>query len=795
MKNQQPEFRRKKLVIAMGVVMLGGVLSGCDNSNDPVGADAPGTFTILANGGVGGDTLGGRGGDGGEVQIINDGATGGAAVLLGGTANTSFTTPFTPGTADLGDNPLNIGADTTIDTVLSVVADGGITLAAQIYVGTDDVSRTAAGLTADYATDLKVAGGTDYLIQDDVGIYRSIDDARYSGLSVAAGATLTLGQNNGSGNSISFSNDIDNSGTITRSTANTNHELRLICLYYFASGNIANAGVEDAQNGGNTYITAANGIANSGRINASGFDETDESGAASSGGRISLNSGGYVINSGELDSGGGDGFGAGGSGGQVNMNAAYTENTGAINMSGGNNISDPAILGSGANGSQLYVWGDYAAYNTGAVDGSGGDGDNGGSGGYVSISNGGVGEVKNAGNVNLNGGHGVEFSGGDGGDLRMSAYGGDLLNSGDLSSVGGDTNGLTQGGGDGGEMNFDGAEGAGFTAAGDVEVSGHLNASGGNAAAPAGAGTGSGGDSGSIYLNLFDPDKESDRRAALLGYVSIDANGGDGANGGDAQSRFWYSSYWDFDGDGGEIYVPGRVVGGFRVESEFGPAHNEVPVNVSGGNSIATDLEMGWGGDAGGVTIATYDETSIDADEAIVPMATNTAAVDLSGGVGFAGTGDGFGGGDGGEFTIDSHQGSNNSGALNASGAAGGDSGGDGGEAVMYSFAESKNTGEIAVNGADGAISGGDGGRVEMFGETAVNSVSVSVNGGNATVIDPDDLFNTVGGDGGEIEMAGIGFTAATNTGTLSYTLGTGEEDGDEGSARVNSVCEGNCTP
>lgn len=790
MKNQQPEFRRKKLVIAMGVIMLGGVLSGCDNSNDPIGAGAPGTFTILANGGVGSVTTGIRGGDGGEVQLFNDGATGGAAVLLNGTANTSFTTPVTPGTADLGDNPLNIAADTTIDTVLSVVADGGITLALQIYVGTDDVSRTAAGVLADYATDLKLAAGTDYLILNDIGIYMSSDDARYSGLSVAAGATLTLGQNNGSGNSISFSHDIDNSGTITRSTANTNHDLNLTCLYYFASGNIANAGVEDAQNGGNTYISAANGIANSGRINASGFDETDESGATSTGGQINLNSGGYVINSGDLDSGGGDGFGAGGSGSQVNMNAAYTENTGAIDMSGGNNISEPPLLGDGGNGSQLYVFGDYAAYNTGAVDGSGGDGDNGGNGGYLSISNSGIGEVKNAGNVNLNGGHGLVDGGGRGGNLRMSAYGGDLLNSGDLSSVGGDTNGLIQGGGDGGEMNFDGAEGAGFTGNGDVEVSGHLNASGGNAAAPAGAGTGSGGDSGSIYLNLFDPDNESDRRVALLGYVSIDANGGDGANGGSAQSRTWVPWGGEFGG--------GSIAGGTRVESEFGPAQNEAPVNVRGGNSIATDLEMGWGGGAGGVTIATYDETSIDADadeDAIAPTATNTAAVDLSGGVGFAGTGDGFGGGDGGEFIMDSHHGSNNSGALNASGAAGGDSGGDGGEAIISSVSgESKNTGEIAINGADGAIWGGDGGNVEIFGATSANNVNISVNGANATEADLV-IWDTFGGDGGEISITGLGLKAATNTGALSYTLGTGEEDGEEGRAFVNIECEGNCTP
>ena len=99
MKNQQPIFKRKQLVIAMSVAILGGALSGCDNSNDPTAPPPPpaaGVFTLVANGGLGGSLGFNEGGDGGDINVYNDGAPGGVEVRNAGAANASFTSivPF-----------------------------------------------------------------------------------------------------------------------------------------------------------------------------------------------------------------------------------------------------------------------------------------------------------------------------------------------------------------------------------------------------------------------------------------------------------------------------------------------------------------------------------------------------------------------------------------------------------------------------------------------------------------------------------------------------------------------------
>jgi hypothetical protein len=823
MQKQQQLFQRKKLVIAVGLVMLGGVLTGCDNSNDPEGPGPLGSFTILANGGAGGDkgdSFGpilpdGQGGNGGSV--IATGSFGGLPVEVvvhtHGVANTAFTTPVRPpNAANLGDNPLQITTDTTIDRVVdydSPVADGTRTLAVdELYVGTDDVLRTSlAGGVADYTNDPLFPAGTDYLREDDYGIYLSgstvaADDVRYSGLSVAAGATLALGENwttAPDGAAVSFREDIDNSGIITRATANVRHNLTLASRFYLASGNIANAGVEGAahENGGHVQIFAANGIINNGGINTSGFDDTVDGGGR--GGRISLDSGGYVLNSGLLDTSGGDGEGNGGSAGDVDMFAAYTESTGDIDMSGGNNITTTATAGIGGNGGDLDLFAEFDAVNGANVDGSGGNGDAGGAGGDVSINGGDelrapldalVGEVKNAGNINLNGGVGSGGQGGSGGNMEMATAGGDVLSSGDLSSAGGDASAHDQNGGAGGNLSFMATNGAGESMAGSVEVSGFLNMNGGNATVA--ASTGAGGNGGSVSLDRqdigFEFDEDAEPRVALLGYVSIDANGGDGANGGHAGDPMGFP------------FLPAALT----INNDQGAATNWVPVNARGGNSIATGTEMGNGGNGGRVSVRANGgwinpDAAPDPENELRFHASNKAAIDVSGGTGVGVAADLYSthGGNGGGLDMASDLGNDNSGAITASGGAGGRfNGGSGGTSNFDSgLSESKNTAQITANGADGATRGGRGGRLNMFGATSVNTANITLNGGNATETDLD-AYDTRGGDGGHVDIMGLAITGvATNTGTLSYSFGTGEIDGEEGSATIGIVCEANCTP
>ena len=51
MDTQRPIFKKKQLVIAVGMAMIGGVMSGCSSDSESVAA---GIYTILANGGTAG---------------------------------------------------------------------------------------------------------------------------------------------------------------------------------------------------------------------------------------------------------------------------------------------------------------------------------------------------------------------------------------------------------------------------------------------------------------------------------------------------------------------------------------------------------------------------------------------------------------------------------------------------------------------------------------------------------------------------------------------------------------------
>jgi hypothetical protein len=149
MQKKQSIFHRKQLVIAIGIALVGGAMTGC--SDDDTAASS--VYTYDATGGTGGNLDGGIGGNGAGLQIYNEGGTGGIFVSKSGVANTSFNTPVTALTtanAALGDNPLAITTATTIKSVdyNSQIADGGGTTAGELYLGTDIILRTAAGATA-----------------------------------------------------------------------------------------------------------------------------------------------------------------------------------------------------------------------------------------------------------------------------------------------------------------------------------------------------------------------------------------------------------------------------------------------------------------------------------------------------------------------------------------------------------------------------------------------------------------------------------------------------------------------
>jgi hypothetical protein len=814
MQKQKPIFKRKQLVIAVSIAMLGGAMTGCSSSSST--STPAGTATIVANGGVGGSQDGGEGGYGGEISLYNGGASGGVAIQTTGTANTAFTTPITPAQTNLGPNPLMITADTTIKAVAvtNIISDtAGSFTAGDLYVGTDDVMRSsAAGGAASYASDPIVAAGTSYINYNDGYIYKasgtvvSDDTEIYSGLSVAAGVTLTLGYpaSYTCSSNIRLANDIDNSGTITKEAGGCS--LSFYAANYNASGDIATAGNVDYENGGGVYINAGSGISNKGKINTSGFDDTTVNGGGY-GGSIYLVAGGYVINSGMLDTNGGDGLGQGGNGGEVSMYAAYTENDGGIDTSGGNNVSDPSMLvyGYGGNGGYVNLGSTYVTNNTADMDTSGGDGSGGGYGGNVGLYNDVVGEVKNAGNLTTNGGVALQdYTGGRAGNIYMDTNGGSTLNSGSLSAVGGNSTDPAGYGGDGGQLSMwaDGGECCGYGfggehAPGDVVVSGNINFSGGSATAD---GTGDGGNAGSLDLGMHPNDMGiAGQSVQLLGYVSIDANGGDAAYGGEGSGGYPYccsNNYYGID-----LYADAYQTNQQVVFA--GSVTNNVPINAHGGSSTADAMIGGFGGEGGKVSMATSDWDGVSE---LNVTATNSAAIDVSGANGVGDATVNSYGGLGGGFELSAYSNANNSGDVNGSGGNGGKYGSYGGyyyccgpdnirgAVTIASVAgQAINSGAIDNSGGDGAEQGGNGFYVNIYGASAANSGDINVNGGNAS--DVSETYDANGGDGGEVTISGIGLSApASNSGNVTYSFGTGQDqNGEDGCLQVGLTFTGNC--
>lgn len=802
-------LRRNKLVIAMGIALLGSAITGC--SSDDIANN-----TIKLNGGLGGNADFAQGGNGGSFYISNDGTSGGIELLKTGSVVTSFTSPDLPNTVNLGSNPLEITTDTTLSSVSPVsysrVADAtGSFSEDQVYMDSNDVLRmsTNAGV-ADYAADGIVADNSFYrsnsvsneLFQavggDEVAdlapvgqLYRNNDlyiadgdiitpDTYYTGLSVAVDTTLTVADNDGCDANLRFDNDIDNNGTITAETNDCEMNLYSNDAFY-NKGTITSAGSEATPNGGNLYVRGNQGLTNIGIIDASGYTSADGNGA--DGGEIYLSAYNFIVNSGELLATGGDGLNNAGNGGEVSTSSpTYAENSGVINANGGSSTGIDADQGSGGSGGNAYFDADIVLNikSSSTITANGGNGTSGGSGGdiyfYTSDDDG---PLVSAANLNANGGTGSTSNGGYGGSVGMGTDGGDLLNSGSHSSTGGDSLSDSSSGGSGGSIYFDTDYDDSDLGTGNISVSGSLDVSGGNANA---TGSGSGGTGGYIdfYNDIDDENTITDQKISLIGYSKLESNGGNGAEGGHAY-------------DGGEccssagvyIYADSNYYDDGTIAASS--ITNNVPIESKGGDTVTTGTSYGSGGDGGEIDISTDYFSGTGSQDINV---TNTASIDVSGGKGYDGTNEGVGGGYGGSVYLFGTASTANSGAITANGGAGGSIGAGAGEIDIQSDLQTaSNTASLIAKGADGTTDGGNGGDIELYSEEVTNSGSLNVDAGNAT-----DATASSGGNGGYIglftnsEVFGL-----TSNGSFSYKAGTGETDGTEGCAQANFISEGDC--
>lgn len=679
---------------------------------DPDDQVALPNFVINVNGGTVDPGIGGSGG-GGFVNIMKQGGSGPVEILNTGTVDASFEiSSYTP---DFGPVPLTIDNDTTL------VVDPAVPPAAgTIYTYTSSDS-------------IYIADGDNIFTNDPVA----------TGLQIAPGATLTLPPNStgtflASKITCRFSHDIQNAGTLKTINGQAIEIVLQANNYVGETGSqldmrSTSAGVDSS------YIT------------------------------FSLNS--MFMNKGEFNSSGySDAIGAGTNAGEVTVYATGNiENTADIHAIGGD-----GMLGQGGNAGVVTLQSESGSvYNSGSITANGGNGFPGGQGGNVSLLASayaplsvisGFGEIRNSGDIDVSGGNALDSAGqlasnigGHGGGIEFIVAGGDLRNNANLIANGGNTEETVADetrGGFGGNINLRAyhglnLNGASEVLAGDVLITGNLNATGGSAINDS-IGNATGGGSIAVALDLtgeqlpFDYRPTSsasvNQRLALLGYVNLSANASDGklATWGGMIQIDNYAPLWDnttmtwIDGGGGSII-------------------NEANLSARGGNLTAEFIDpvgshIENGGYGGTISFrADIDTTLINPDgEQII----NRGNIDLSGGdILVTTTAEAYAGGAG----VLEHMGSDSiifEGNMIANGGSGGLGGGQGGEVYFTSVAGSVDVqGTFSMDGGSASEYGANGG---LFQVETMNSP------GQAMLVDVDHSAN--GGDGGLQGGGGGGF-------------------------------------
>lgn len=764
---KQVILKKKELAFAVGMALFAGAMSGCSSSDDGV----VGNKTINTAGGNGG--VEGYAGDGGYIDVYNYGGLGGVHVKRTGKADTAFTSQKNKITPFLGMNPLEITSDTTIPVVTSYTAigDGVAVTAGDLYISSvlaDGILRTAAGIVTASGTDVAVtdgslyiwsampnelytavgddatadlaAAGTPYMPDGDNYIYTADEDDTtpdpdVTGLSVAAGKTLTMGLNyNGYVSYLYFDNDVVNHGTITTADANVTDrgDMWWYPSSFISDGTVDTSGSGTVVNGGDLYIESDYASINASLMDSSGADNAAGDGGDS--GYIYLYGNRYTENTGTLNANAGNATGAGNDGGDVDSSGVY-----------------------------IYTSGYGSTFNSGDITAMGGDGEIGGDGAWVGIYNEIGGKVLNSGDINTSGGTGSAGNGGDAGDVDIYGYGGNVASSGNITARGGDA-ALDFDAGDGGDLYLYGEPGdnsngwADGSLQNNIDLSGDIDLDGGSA-----SGTGSGGDGGDfdIYLDNYGTGSvyvTSDAAITLHGYSTLNTSGGDAAFPGSGDDVDLYASY-------GYIEVPSDYTSG-------GSVSNAADIIASAGALTGT-LDTGtYRIEGGDVNI----ETSYYAYLGYITAemtATNTGNITSNGGDGRNATNDGrLAAGD---VIIWGYKGLSNTGNITVNGGndlaadAGTDGvGGTSGSVMLYAEVGSAiNTGTITANGGNGEYRGGDGSDWTAMFAPVVEAGKITGKGGDAVATVP----NYSPGYGGWVWLNG---TVSTKASSVSLIPGAG---------------------
>lgn len=716
---------------------------GSGEQNTPGGGAPPKGFYINLNGGS--SLLSAeKSGNGGSVRITKVGGSGPLAVLNAGEVDASFT--FPADTPDLGSVPLVIDTDTGL--VLDPVVEPGV--------------------------------GKPYIKSSQPEIYVSNGDANFDNDPIATG--LRVNENvvfslfpNRSGIApypglieFSFSHDVQNLGTI-KSAVTDALDIRFSANSYFGGAGSHFLLRSEAAGipGGRMYMTLAGKMINHGTFDSSGFSDTSGDGTNAGGIFIDAESG--IVNDGELFAMGGDsGLAQGGNGATISLSAITGNlyNSASIFTNGGQGHS-------GGHGGQV----DFHVSTEAAVTGLSG-----------------VGDLTNSGNIFTSGGDALDVNGtvlqpygGTGGHIALEVAGGNLRNSGNLTANGGDANAInaTMAGGAGEIFLF---SYLGFTPgtpvafySGDMLVSGNLEAIGGSATGNSTA-TALSGRLVEIMLDhsgqiIMDPQyRPTDSQSltgqlSLLGYDTIDTNGGDGKQPGDGGNVDISISAMLWDG-----------VSGF-VDDLSGPLTNEAHISATGGNINSETLTQ-FSGSGGYVTFNGDPDPTLTNPE--LEVIINRGNLDVSGGsVVNSSTGDEVGGW-GGSLDFFHYGNVVQKSDVAMSGGDGIYEGGQAGSVYIASiFGQAQASGHYVMDGGNGNQLGGSGGLFQVDSpESAGKFISVDIvvtsnggdgamqagNGGGLILLDDDQIIASgdVSLHGGNANPAVMG-SKGGNAGIVSY--------------------------
>jgi hypothetical protein len=654
-----------------------------------------GTFVFDTHGG---SATGGTGGAAGSLRDDADTEFVNSYLMLASTGTVDATCTVPTVTLDLGDVPAAFAATTTVAIVAAAdeaaLPDG-----------------TVFGRTGD--TGLYVWDATDMVAN------------RATGLSVAAGATVTLPINNAytpEGVGLFFDRDVDIAGTLTTTaSASTRGHLEIGGRQVrLGAGSTLQTGGAADQNSGYVSVSAGQDLIALGAISTVG-----SAGASGrSGGSVRLAADGAVYAGGTINTSGGAATGGtGGDGGNVSLEGETRIicNSADITADGG------AADGDAGDGGDIH-FGEDCLYG-------------------IPL------EIRNSGDLRTRGGSeagtcDATCSGGEGGRIDfVAALSGGISSSGSHDTRGG--NSANGQGGAGGVLNFR----QGFTfedtrGVARYEITGAVTTFGGDGA------TG-GGHGGDVYTANHGAIGSATR---FLGYASALMDGGDGTDaGGDAGSIVLSPEASETDGGlgffvhtnvsaAGGTGGTGRGGNGGRIE--FGPdIFNEVGVS---GAPLQNFVVEGTINLSGGDGAQAGSGGSIVANSGCSPDPAVT-------GIEVAGT-----------FTLDGGDASQSGGGT------------AGGLYLITARGTATVSGTISARGGVGAM--GDGGYFPgsiVFGVPATVSAAFTAAGG---------MGSTTGGDTEDIAILSAGTSTVTGTVTVTAGAGpTAQTAGTQGSVRIDS--------